>query len=474
MLFRKKLLIILGTLFVLGSAAAYVMLTPLQYHSGMLFLIKSNRPETGMTANNTVTFVSRELIESDMATEVQLLTSDELLSTVLVRTGSVREDASGVALQEALRKLRKTLRVTPGARSDMISVEVTADSTAHAASILEALSTLYLEKHVKIQAAAAVVPFFRDETAHARASLEQAQNALTQFDQSHDTILLQQQKEQILKSVTDLQAAYRQADAEAKDAQARNQVLEQQVSAAPPRITTQSRTLPNQYSTEQINTILVQLRNKRTELLLKYNPSDRLVEEVDQQIAQTVAALDQTRADLSKEEATDVNPLRQTLQTELLQSDNRLAGLSGRANALRIQIIAAQQELSRLAGLTGQYDNLTRAVKEAESQYQTLSTQLEQAKLNAQMDRQQMTNVEVAEAPTRIDVAEPRINVNTAAATLLGMVLVFAVAMFGGMRRREVFTPWELEGLTGVPVLGAVAKTGRTVLPAAARRALEA
>jgi uncharacterized protein involved in exopolysaccharide biosynthesis len=473
MLFRKKALIVVGMVCVLLSAVAYVTLTPPQFHSGMLFLIKNSRPETG-TANNTVTFVSRELIESDMATEVQLLTSDELLSAVAANTGMVQINAGGAARQAALRKLRKTLRVTPGARSDMIAVEVTSDSTAHAASILETLSALYLEKHVKIQAVAATVPFFRDETARALASLQGAQKALNQFEQSHDTILLQMKKEQTLRNLADLEAAGRQADAEAKDAEARNHVLEEQINSAPARITTQTRTVPNQYSTEQINTMLVQLRNKRTELLLKYNPGDRMVQEVDQQIAQTVAALEQTRADQSKEEATDVNPLRQTLQTEFLQSDNRLAGLKGRASALRLQTMAAQQELSRQAGLTGQYENLTRAVKYAESEYQTLSTQLQQAKLGQQMDRAQMTNVEVAEAPTRIEVAEQSVGANIIAATLLGMVFVLGLALFSGARRRQVFTPWELEGLTGVPVLGAMPHAARVTLPAPTRGALEA
>lgn len=473
-LFRKKLWITLSLLVVLGSVAAFVVLSPPRYRSEMMFLVKNDRPETGLTATNTVTFLSRELQESQMGTEVQLLTSDELLSAVLIKTGLVEEGSSGAAKEKALRKLRKELRVTPGMKSNMISVGVTSSSPARAASLLETLASLYLEKHLEIHKATGSLLFFRDETARATAEVEQAQNALAQFDQSHDTILLDQQKAQKVKALADTETAYREAGAAQKDAQARNDVLEKQLGDTAPRIITQLRTLPNQDAAERLNTMLAELRNKRTELLTKFHPSDRMVVEVEQQIAQTSEALEQTRRDVSKEEATDVNPIRQTLQAELLQSRNRLAGLSGRAGALRFQTLQAQKELDRMSQVTGQHDDLTRALKEAESHYQALSTQFEQAKLAEQMDRQRMANVAVAESPTRSGVAEPKIDTDVVVGTMLGLVTLLGIALFGGMRRRAAFTPWELEGLTGSPVLGAIPLEERKALAPPARHALEA
>lgn len=473
-LFRKKLWIVLGLVTVLGSASTFVLLSPREYRSEMLFLLKSSRPETGLAVNNTVTFMSRELAESQMATEVQLLTSNELLSGVLLKAGLVPEGASGKVMDRALANLRKNLRVTPGVKSDIISVEVKSDSTAHAASLLEILSSLYLAKHLSMNNVSGGLPFFREESARASSDLQRAQAQLADFEQKYSTILLDQQKAQRVKSLADMQSAYDETNAAEQDAQARTDVLEQQVKDTAPRIATQSRTLPNQYSSERLNTMLVELRNKRTDLLVKFQPTDRLVQEVDQQISQTLAALEQVRGDVTKEEATDLNPVRQTLQADLLQSRNRLAGLTGRAGALRIQMVVAQKDLNRMSELTGRHDDLVRAVKQAESYYQTLSTQFEQAKLTQHMDSQRMTNVAVAEAPTRIAVAEPRIGTNVVAATLLGVVLVFGIALLGGMRRTRVFTPWELEGVAGVRVLGAVPMVRTRALDTQDPLALEA
>jgi uncharacterized protein involved in exopolysaccharide biosynthesis len=474
MLFRKKAWIVAGLLLVVGLAAAYVELSPRQYRSETLFLIKQEHPAAILTASDTLTVITRELLESQMATEAQLLTSDELLTAVLFKAGIVKEGSDGKVMQRALRKLRKNLRVTPGARSEMISVEVTADSAAAASSLLTTLSSLYVEKHQEIHKAASDLPFYREAAGRALAELDQAQKALADFDQANNTVMLEQQKAQKTKDLADLEAAYRESQNAQQDAQARNEILEKQLNATAPRITTQTRSVPNQYSTERLNTMLVELHNKRTELLTKFKPTDRMVQQVDQEIAETLAAFEKTRADVSKEEATDVNPVRQTLQADLLQSSNHLAGLQARAHAVQIQVSVVRNEIDRLAELTGRHDELAGAVKKADSYYQTLSTQLEQAKLAGQMDQQHVASVEVAEAPTRANQPEPVIDTNFVADTVLGVLLVLGIALLGGLRRRHVFTPWELEGLTGAPVLGAVPRVALRKLPASTQRVLEA
>ena len=81
--------------------------------------------------------------------------------------------------------------------------------------------------------------------------MERAQNALADFDQSRNTIQLDQQKTQKVKNLADLETALRESDAAQRDAQARNDALQKQLGALAPRIVTQSRTLPNQYSAER-------------------------------------------------------------------------------------------------------------------------------------------------------------------------------------------------------------------------------
>ncbi len=468
-LFRKKLRIVLGALLVIGAAVAFVVQSPRQYRSEMLLLLKNDRPDPGI-ANGAAVYVNRDVVEAQLATEVELLTSDELLSAVIVKNGLVSGDGSDRAeMDRALKTIRKKLRVVPGLKSNVISVQFSADSPEKAAALLNTLADAYLERHLEIHRVAGSFEFFRGESVRAATALDAAQKALAEFEQKNDIVMLEQQKSQKVKSLTDLQAAYRDAAASQNEAKARNTVLEQQLASMAARVTTQSRAIPNQYSAERLNTMLAELRNKRTELLTKFQANDRMVKEVDQQIEQTQQALSATQGSVAKEEATDINPIRQTIESELLQSRNRLAGVNGRATALSTQLTTVRQDLDRMAQITGQHDDLARAVRETESRYQTLSTQMEQARLNEQMDRQRIANVVVAEAPTERGVPEARVNANVISGAALGLVLVLSSAFLSGIRRKQVFTAWELEGVAGAPVLGTVPlERSIKLLPAAA------
>ncbi len=468
-LFRKKLRIVASLALVAGAAAAYLTLAPRQYRSEMLLLVKNDRPDPG-AANGGPAYVGRDLVEAQMATEVELLTSDELFSAVIVKNGLAPGGSENrEAMDKTLKKLRKKLRVVPGVKSNVISVQFSAGTPEQAAQVLNTLAAAYLDRHLEIHRVAGSFVFFREESTRAAAELDAAQKALSEFEQRNNTVMLEQQKSQKVKSLADLQAGYRDAAATQNEAKARNIVLEEQMAGMAARITTQSRAIPNQYSTERLNTMLAELRNKRTELLTKFQPNDRMVQEVDQQIAQTLSALDQTRGTVAQEEATDVNPIRQTIESELLQSRNRLAGVTARAGAVATQLTAVRQDLDRMAQITGQHDDLARNVKDIETRYQTLATQMEQARLNEQMDRQRIANVVVAEAPTQSGVPEARINASVISASVLGLVLVMGAAFVSGTRRKYVFTAWELEGIAGAPVLGTVPlERHRKVLPAAA------
>jgi hypothetical protein len=68
-----------------------------------------------------------------------------------------------------------------------------------------------------------------------------------------------------------------------------------------------------------MRTLLVQLQNRRTELLTRYTPTDRLVGEVDQEIADTSNSLKAALAQKGQEDTTDVNPAWQGVKSSLVE-----------------------------------------------------------------------------------------------------------------------------------------------------------
>ena len=85
--------------------------------------------------------------------------------------------------------------------------------------------------------------------------------------------------------------------------------------------------------------MLIELQNRRTQLLSKFQPEDRLVQEVSQEIANTQEGLEQAKKLPSSDQTTDVNPIRQALEMDVTKEQNELAGLEARRQALVHQIV---------------------------------------------------------------------------------------------------------------------------------------
>ena len=106
----------------------------------------------------------------------------------------------------------------------------------------------------------------------------------------------------------------------------------------PERTTTQVRTADNPELLKALKASLLDLQLKRTQLLTKFEPSHRLVQEVDQQIAQAEATIAAENALPLRDETTDKNPHYEWAKSELQQAQVQLKGLQAREAATFAQL----------------------------------------------------------------------------------------------------------------------------------------
>jgi uncharacterized protein involved in exopolysaccharide biosynthesis len=256
-------------------------------------------------------------------------------------------------------------------------------------------------------------------------------------------------------------------DADASLSEATNRIarVEQQLASIPKRIVTQSRQLPNQYSAERLNTMLVELENKRTQLLTKFRPEDRLVKEVDEQIRTTRNALARADQKTSIEEATDLNPLRQTLETELARARLEQSGAKAKRDTLAAQLRQYEASLKQLEADTASHDDLQRQKKAAEDNYQLYAKKREEARIADELDKQKITNVSIAEAATVPQLPSwPNRPLNLLLGVVLAAFLSMSSVFSAEVLSDTVQTPGQLEALTGANVLATVPHNSRRVL----------
>lgn len=480
-LFRHKLLLCATFLAVAVGTALFTFLLPNEYESRMKILVKNTRSDVPITPERTTgatsTYVENDVSENQINSEIELLTSEDLLKQVVTECGLYRGTGPSISaklglkdatrspaaqVEEVTRRLAKDLVITPVKKANIIEIKYTSGSAEQAAGVLRKLQDLYLDKHLKLHRTPGTYEFFKGQAERHEGELQSAEKELSGFQQSMNVVSLTQQKDQTVQKLTEAKSKLLETETFLREVNDRLAKGQQQLQTLATQVVTQRRALPNQYSAERLNTLIVELQNRRTQLLTKFRSDDRLVREVDQQIKDTRAALEKASQETATEQSTGPNPLRQTLESELARGRVDQAGALGRREMLAGQVQQYEAQLSRLEGITAQYEDLNRKVKQSEDNYQLYKKKEEEARITDELDQNKITNVSVAETPSQPQLpVKPNRPLNLILGAFLGVLLSVGSVVVAEFMRDTVLTPRDLELLTGQRVLASLPRMSR-------------
>src|SRR6266550_4485539 len=356
-LFRRRGLVLFIFLTVVLGTALLTWLLPNKYESRMKILVKNQRVDVAITpeaTSGTPGAVDDEVSESAINSEIELVTSRDLLTQVAKETGLgqagssmfwKRSTSEPERIEKAASDLAKDLVIAPVKKANVISISYSANSPELAAAVLQKLGELYLEKHLKLHHPTGASDFFKEEADQYQTQLHDSEKQLTGFQQDNNLVVLAQQKDLTLQKTAEAKAKLLESETAFNEATNRIKRIEQQLATMPKRIVPQSKSITAQYSAERLNTMMVELQNRSTQLLTKFRPDDRLVREVDAQIRTTKDALAKAESQTATEQQTDLNPLRQTLETEYSRARLEQTGAQARRDTLSAQLRDYEGEL---------------------------------------------------------------------------------------------------------------------------------
>ena len=376
---------------------------PWKYESVAKFLVRNARLDLVVDPNDKNQGAYRESIPEEVInSEIELIRSRDILDRVVQKAQleSAEPDANPrVAREAAIGRLARNLNVGVIRKTNLIRVVYRARDPEQAAAVLRRLSDEYLSIHLAMHSTPGTYAFFQQQTDHLKVELEKAEKDLAALAGDQNLIAPADQRKEALESGTTIERDLVAVEAEIREQATRELAAARALRGTDPRVTTTKRRLPNQGSVQSAHTMIAELQNKRTELLTKFNADDRLVKEVDEQIANTQAALTNATVIVATEEATDINPTWQKLQMQRADAALQLAGLRSRAERLRTQMGAYRVRAVSLAEATPGYETLARRVSDARDQYMTYARKAEEARLADALDQQKISNVVLAEAP---------------------------------------------------------------------------
>jgi uncharacterized protein involved in exopolysaccharide biosynthesis len=437
-----------------------------KYEAHMKILVLRQRIDAVVTAQpNAPAMTPPEVTEEDLNSEVELLRSDDLLRKVVLTTGLQQKSRflfghvnNDTAIATAVNALDKNLTIEPVQRANVIAVSYRSTDPQLAARVLNALESAYLEKHQEVHRPSGEFQFFDQQTERFRQGLEQSQAKLADFTQQNGVVAAHVERDLVLQRVADFDANAHQAQADAADASQRIRSLQAQLSAMQPRLTTEIRTGENPVLMQQLKSTLLSLQLKRTELLTKFDPSYRLVQEIDKQIAETQVAISNEEKQPPQERTTDQDPTYVMLRSELAKAEEELSGLNARAAASRTVVSEYHAAALNLEKEGLQQDDLERAEKTQADNYLLYLNKREEARISDALDERGILNVAMAENPLvpSLPVQSPT---KAAGITLL---LAFCVSMgagfIGDYASPSFRTPDEVAGYLDLPVLASLPK----------------
>jgi uncharacterized protein involved in exopolysaccharide biosynthesis len=387
---RKTVLAVFSLLFL--PVLGYVATREAKYETELRLLLK-RQAAPGVASATGAAGVS----EADVQAEIELLKSKELYEAAGREAKLIGERAKPREVALEVAGIEQRLKIAQVGKTNIISVKYHAGEPGAAAAIPNALAELYLQKHIALHSNDEAARFFSDQTGIYQRQLEAAQTALTRFRQTGDVTLLQEQKQAYLRRATDLEAAAQETESSLRDLEQRALMLERQRDGLPATVETGNRVARGSATVEKLKSLLIDLGNKRTELLTKYDANYRLVKEVDKQIADARTALERESAPQVVDQTNAPNPLRQGLESDLLRTQSQMAGLRARRQTVDRDLTEYRVRQHRLEQATANHNDLERAVKIAEENFLLYQRKLEEARLAEALDKQRLLTVAILE-----------------------------------------------------------------------------
>jgi uncharacterized protein involved in exopolysaccharide biosynthesis len=454
--FRRRRIFLFTIYLVVGAVLLLTLLMHKKYQAEAKLMVQNLRAQAPLTTSPAEHLVqANDVSTTEINNEVDLLTSTGVARRAL---GLDPQGTSTKDEEKAISTLERHLKVEPVHQSSVIDVSIIDNSPEESRDLLQKVIDAYFADRADAARSGGAVEFFDQQVKEKARQLDEDQEELTQFGVDHqisdldDQIKLQTQRVGALQdqlAVTDAQLARQQSSRAAQ---------QRELEKTPQRSRTTIRTITNQYSQERLNTELVDLQNRRTELLKRYPPSDRQVVEIDEKIATTRGAIAIASQNPAGETSTDVNPVYQQLSSAVAASAADVSGTSAARAQLAEQVRSAKTRLDELEQATTGYNGLKRKLSQAQDDYKVYAQKRDEARISDALDKAKMFDVALVQAPIASpEPVRPKPVLYLAAGLAFAILLGTLLAVYADTSTEQVYSPAKLDELTGMRTIATFA-----------------
>jgi uncharacterized protein involved in exopolysaccharide biosynthesis len=457
-LFRRPRLVG-ASFFLLLLAVMLFAVFSARYESHFMVLLRRGRydPVVSSQPASPMDFTRPDITEEELNSEVELLRDDDLLKQVVKTAGLIPADTPDLKrpaeIAHAVRKLSHRLDVEALKKSNLIQVSYKDTSPERAARVLSALSTLYVQRHTNLQRPPGEIQFFDQQTAAYEKRLHQSEAELVNFTRVRGVVSAALERDIALQKLGEADAASRLIDQDRVETERRISSLGDQLKSFPSRSVTLKRWADNPEVLEKMKTHLLELQLKRTDLLSRFQPSYRLVQEVEKEIAEARAEIAAEALTPVRDETTDKDPNYEWARMEMEKAQVERDGLRARQSDASTQVASLRASAQQLQSDSVDQQDLLRTAKAEEDNYLLYLHKREEARIGDALDERRILNVAIVEPPVAPALPEHPIVLYSLLAVGLATALSIGIAFAAEYFDPTIRTPAEACGLLEVPVL---------------------
>lgn len=459
LLIRKDLAIAVATgMFLLVVAVTLVL--PKKYRADLKVLLKNERVNAIVSSDQQAegVYYLDEVGEARLNTESELMRSPELLREVVRRCGLADRESAASAQKRtdlAIRHLQESLTVAPVRRSNIIAASYISRDPKLTARVLRTLMDQYLEFHLRLHSAPGAAEVFRQMAENYGRERDSAQAKLDEFKKLHEIASLPDEKALTLQRISDLSKQASDVKVAIRRNQNQGNRLQEFIGSTPAVVEKERRSLPNQLESEQLNMTLVNLQSKRVEAAARYQPTDRVVRELDEQISLTRDALLKAQTTKAEEVSTERNTLHVSAQSDYMRTETELSGLMHQSREIERQLQLQQKRITDLDGETATYDTLNRSVSRLSELSQIYEKKASDVQVSELLDKQRVANVAIVEEPSEPTSSMfPKRGLMLMVGLLWSIAAGLATALVFDLTAKRVRSPYDLELALEAPVIG--------------------
>jgi len=497
-LFRQERRILLFFCTVVVAVVLATVFAPSIYQSEAKILIKLGKESladpTLTNAINPILSVGQSR-DSDIASGIELMKSRELAEKVVDEFGheaflspgdargaagergplkvaldwldSLLSPGEGSALgrseagkrrEDAIEAFMDDLDIAVGKQSNIITLTLDAYHPKLAHDALQFLLDAFIDRHIEVYQASGSLAFFEEQAAALKDALEAQEVQLQRLQQASGVTSFEEAQTLLMARVDDLRQQIDTTKGDFAAAQAALESLRRNTQELPQLVAVQKKTgIPN-LTANAMRENLFELRIQEQRLLARYEESSPPVQSIREEIAEAEALL-RGEAETLTEDIDGTNTVYQDILASTLKQQATVRGLDAQQTALSEQLLQSMESLGHLIEVGLEARRMERDMEIHEGNYRTYLEKMEQARINRELESQQLSNISIVQHPTMtVDNVRPR--------RLLNVVMGLFLALFGGITLAFILEylddaykkPEDVERGLGLPVLATIAR----------------